>query len=75
MPEAVKVAFVAVLGPGTRKRLAREIGVSPEAVKRWFSGRWPAARKQQFAFLLIRHADAQQQKLDEIKRLAQSLLT
>lgn len=67
----LKSAFTLVLGPGARKRLAQEAGVSPNAVKAWFAGKWPPCRQGQLRELLIRHIDNQQKQLDRIRQQLQ----
>jgi ribonuclease I len=61
-------AFRVVLGPGARKQLARETAVSPDAVKKWFAGEWPASRRNQLNDVLIRHVEHRQRMLNEILR-------
>jgi len=62
-----------VYGSGARKRLARELRVSPETVKDWLAGRWPASRHRELGEVLLTHIERQEARLEQIKDRARAL--
>jgi hypothetical protein len=72
--DAFSAAVQEVYGRDARKRLARDAGVSPDTVKGWLSGRWPASRQRQIAELLLVNIEGKQAMLRGIQERVRLIL-